>query len=141
MKLVDLNVLLYATDADTKHHRAARRWLDAAMTGTDTVGLPVAVTVGFVRLTTNPRVLRRPLAPAEAIGIVRVWLGRSNVTVPAPTERHFDVLQELLEATGTGGNLVSDAHLAALAIEHGASVCTFDGDFDRFPGVVTVRPT
>lgn len=140
MKLVDLNVLVYATDTATRHHRAARQWLDAAMGGTKTIALPVAVTVGYVRLTTNPRIMRSPLTPRAAIDVVRTWLGRSNVTVPVPTERHYDVLQELLESTGVGGNLVSDAHLAALAIEHGAELCTFDTDFSRFPGLVTVRP-
>lgn len=140
MKLVDLNVLVYATDTTTARHQQARRWLDAAMSGTETIALPVAVTVGFIRLTTNPRVMNSPLDSATAIGIVRTWLARSNVTVPHPTIRHYDVLEELLAATGRGGNLVSDAHLAALAIEHGAELCTFDTDFTRFPGLVTVAP-
>lgn len=140
MKLVDLNVLVYATDEATRHHAVARGWLDTAMTGTETIGLPTAVTVGFVRLTTNPRVMRAPLTPERAVDIVRTWLGRSNVTVPQPTTRHYDVVEELLRAVGVGGNLVSDAHLAALAIEHGAELCTFDTDFVRFPGLVSVRP-
>jgi hypothetical protein len=140
VKLVDLNVLVYATDTATRHHDSARRWLDQAMRSTETVGLPTAVTIGFVRLTTNPRVMRRPLPAARAIDIVRNWLGRRNVSVPQPTPRHYDVLQELVDATGVGGNLVSDAHVAALAIEHGAELCTYDTDFARFPGVVTIRP-
>ena len=133
MKVVDLNVLVYASDTATRHHDSAKRWFDDVMRSTETVALPTAVTVGFVRLTTNPRVM-------TAIDIVRGWLGRRNVTVPQPTARHYDVLQELIEATGVGGNLVSDAHLAALAIEHGAELCTFDNDFSRFPGLSTVRP-
>lgn len=140
MKLVDVNVLLYATNDRSRHHGPARAWLDGAMTGTETVGLPTAVTVAFLRLTTNPRVLVDPLAPATAIGIVRTWLDRPNVSVPQPTDRHLDVLDELLAATGVGGNLVSDAHLAALAIEHGADLCSYDADFSRFPGLVWRRP-
>lgn len=140
MKLVDLNVLIYATDTAAKHHERSSEWLDTAMRGTETVGLPTAVTVGFIRLTTNPRVMREPLDPSIAVDFVRHWLARPNVTVPQPTARHYDVMRELLVATGTGGNLVTDAHLAALAIEHGAELCTFDADFTRFPGLVTVTP-
>jgi len=140
VKIVDLNVLIYAADTATKHHVGARAWLDRAMAGTETIGLPTAVTVGFVRLTTNPRVMRSPLPAGRAVEIVRTWLRRSNVTVPQPTARHYDLIEELIEATGVGGNLVSDAHLAALAIEHRAELCTFDADFSRFPGLVTVRP-
>lgn len=140
MKLVDVNVLIYAADDASRHHVAARTWLWAALAGTGTVGIPTAVAVGFVRITTNPRVMTKPLTPTEAITFVREWLDRPNVVVPAPTVRHFDVLEELLNATGVGGNLVSDAHLAALAIEHGAEMVTFDSDFGRFPGVVTVIP-
>lgn len=140
MKLVDLNVLVYAADTASRHHLAAKAWLDDAMRSTETIALPTAVTVGFVRITTNPRIMRAPLSPATAVGIVTSWLRRRNVVVPEPTDRHYEILQELVERTGVGGNLVSDAHLAALALEHGAELCTFDVDFSRFPGVVTVRP-
>lgn len=140
MKLVDLNVLVYAADTDTRHHLGARAWLDGAMRSSETIGLATATTVGFVRLTTNPRIMRRPLTPARATAIVTAWLRRPNVTVPQPTRRHYDLLCELLDATGVGGNLVSDAHLAALAIEHGAELCSYDTDFARFPGVVWIRP-
>jgi uncharacterized protein len=141
VKVVDLNVLIYATDTASKHHASARTWLDGAMASSSTIGLPTAVTVGFVRLVTNPRVMLRPLSPSRAIEIVESWLTRSNVSVPQPTARHYAVVRELLEATGVGGNLVSDAHLAALAIEYGAELCTFDSDFTRFPGVVSFRPS
>lgn len=140
MKVVDVNVLLYATNDRSRHHESARTWLDHAMTGTETIGLPTAVTIAFLRLTTSPRVLVDPLAPTTAIAIARSWLERPNVSVPQPTERHLDVLDELLAATGAGGNLVSDAHLAALAIEHGAELCSYDADFSRFPGLVWRRP-
>jgi toxin-antitoxin system PIN domain toxin len=140
LRIVDLNVLLYATDTESAHHETAKAWLDDAMRGAGTIGLPTAVTVGFVRITTNPRIMRRPLKAAAAIEIVQGWLARSNVTVLEPTERHYAVLLELLEATGVGGNLVTDAHLGALAVEHGAELWSFDNDFDRFPGVVWRRP-
>lgn len=140
MKIVDLNVLIYATDTESKHHDSARSWFDTAMSSSSTIGLPTAVTVGFVRLATNPRVMLRPLNPNRAIDIVESWISRSSVSVPQPTARHYTVLRELLDATGVGGNLVSDAHLAALAIEHGAELCTYDSDFARFPGVVSFRP-
>ncbi|MCC7078469.1 MAG: PIN domain-containing protein [Acidimicrobiia bacterium] len=140
MKIVDVNVLVYATDTATQHHEPAKEWLDRAMAATETVGIPWAVAIGYVRLTTNPRVLARPLAAGESIGIVRNWLDRSNVASPVPTSRHLLVLEDLLGATGPGGNLVSDAHLAALTIEHGATLCSFDNDFSRFPGLEWVSP-
>jgi hypothetical protein len=140
VKIVDINVLIYAVDDRTKHHATARPWLDAAMTGSETVGLPTAVTVGFLRLTTNPRVMVSPLDVPAATAIIARWLDRPNVTVPAPTRRHFTVMAELLDATGVAGNLVSDAHLATLAIEHGATLCSYDADFARFPGVDWVSP-
>lgn len=135
MRIADVNVLIYATDDRTSHHSTARAWLDEAMTSGGTVGLPTAVTVAYLRLVTNPRVMEHPVPLADAVAIVRTWLDRTNVTVPAPTERHYDVLAELLAATGVGGNLVSDAHLGALAIEHGAELWSYDTDFSRFPGV------
>ena len=140
MKVVDVNVLLYAADERTDFHAEAKAWLDAAMTGTETIGLPTAVTVGFVRIATNPRVMNVARSPREATDIVRIWLDRPNVTVPQPTARHLDLLTELLEATGVGGNLVPDAHLAALAIEHGAEMVSYDNDFSRFPGLVWRSP-
>ena len=124
MKLVDLNVLIYATDAATRHHAPAKAWLDAALSGTETVGLPTAVTVGYLRIITNPRIMQSPMPLDRAVDLVRLWLARPNVSVPHPTDRHYDLVEELLSAVGVGGNLVSDAHLAALAIEHGASLCT-----------------
>lgn len=140
MRIVDVNVLIYATDDQTKHHRAAKPWLDAAIDGGGTIGLPTAVTVGYIRLVTNPRIMVRPLDPTMASGIVRTWLALPNVIVPVPTHRHYDVLAELLEATGIGGNLVSDAHLGALAVEYGAEIWSYDADFGRFPGVRWRQP-
>ncbi len=140
MKIVDVNVLLYAVDASARHHATARPWLDRAMSATETVGLPTAVSIGFVRIATHPRIFSSPLDPRVAIDTVRTWLARPNVTVPHPTDRHLDLLTELLESIGVGGNLVPDAHLAALAIEHGAEMVSYDNDFSRFPGLVWQSP-
>jgi toxin-antitoxin system PIN domain toxin len=135
VKILDLNVLIYGLDETAHHHRTARRFLTDAMGSSETVGIPTAVAVGFVRLTTNPRVMVEPLEPATSIGIVTGWLARPNVISPGPTRRHFEILGELLAASGTAGNLVSDAHLAALAVEHGAELWSYDHDFARFPGL------
>jgi toxin-antitoxin system PIN domain toxin len=135
VKLLDLNVLVYAIDETAHHHRTARPFLADAMSSSETIGIPTAVAIGFVRLTTNPRVMVEPLDTATSIGVVTGWLSRPNVVVPGPTRRHFDILGELLAGLGTAGNLVSDAHLAALAIEHGAELCSYDHDFARFPGL------
>lgn len=135
MKIVDLNVLIYAVDAKAPLHQAARGFLTDVMNSSETVGIPVAVAVGFVRLTTNPRVMVEPLDPPTSIGIVTGWLSRPNVTMPGPTRRHFEIFGEMLDTLGTAGNLVTDAHLATLAIEHGAELCSFDHDFGRFPGL------
>lgn len=135
MKLLDVNVLVYATDTATGHHEAASAWLADVLATSETVGIPTAVAIGFVRITTNPRVMRSPLDGVAAVGIVEDLLARPTVTTPAPTRRHYRVLSDLLARTGSRGNVVSDAHLAALAIEHGAELCSYDRDFQRFPGL------
>lgn len=140
MKLVDLNVLIYATDEASPHFETARPWLDQAMASPETICLPTAVTVGFVRITTSARIMRVPLRLEQAVAAVRTWLARPNVTVPVAGARHYDVMEELLGSTGIGGNLVSDAHLAALAIEHGATLVSYDHDFSRFAGVQWESP-
>ncbi|HET8928208.1 MAG TPA: type II toxin-antitoxin system VapC family toxin [Microbacterium sp.] len=140
MKLVDANVLLYAVDADARHHDAARRWLDAAISGADTVLLPWVCALAFLRLTTNPRVYEEPLTVDEAIDIVAGWMRQPAVITPEPAAGHLERVREMLRDTGTGGNLVTDAHLAAMALQHRATVVTFDSDFARFPGVEWMRP-
>lgn len=141
MRLVDANVLLYAVDQNAPHHDAAKGWLDNALNGAETVLLPWMSLLAFVRLTTHPRVFDRPLSPAQALDIVDVWLASPSAVAPEPDARHPARLHELLEAAGGhGGNLVNDAHLAALALQHGAVVMTFDSDFGRFPGVRWERP-
>lgn len=140
MKLLDVNLLLYASNEQAQFHDEARAWFDETMSGGEIVALPWAVLTAFVRLTTNPRVLLEPLSAQVAVGIVRSWRDHPTVTVPEPTDRHLDVLEHLLDATGVGGNLVADAHIAALAIEHGATLCSVDRDFARFPGLNWTNP-
>lgn len=135
MKLTDVNLLLYALDATAARHRAAKRWLEEQLSGAETFAFAWIVLLAFLRLSTSPRVFEHPLEPAEAFEILEGWLAQPCVTVIDPTERHHAVLRELLEPLGTAGNLTTDAHLAALAIEHGAELCSCDSDFSRFPGL------
>lgn len=140
MKLVDLNLLLYAFDATAEPHERARVWFEETLSGTEEVGFAWTVLLGFARLTTNPRMYEQPLALDEALDLIDGWLAQPVATVVAPTSRHAVVFRALLEPLGVGGNLVSDAHLAALAIEHGAELCSRDNDFARFRGVRWVDP-
>jgi len=140
MKVVDANVLLYAVNADAPHHRTARRWLDAELNGMETVGFAWVVLLAFLRLSTNPSLFARPLAPGVAFDVVEAWLGQPAAVVLQPTPRHVDLLRGLLEPLGVAANLVNDAHLAGLALEHGAEVVSFDGDFARFGGVRWCMP-
>ena len=140
MKLVDANVLLYALDETSPHHEQARPWLEEQLSGIETVGFAWAALLAVVRLVTNPRVFTDPLPVADAFDLVDGWLAQPNATVVHPTDRHPAVLRELLEPLGTAANLVSDAHLAALAIEHGAELWSADRDFARFPRVLWRNP-
>lgn len=140
MKLVDANLLIYAANARAPKHERAREWLNRTLSASGTVALPWAVLLAFVRITTNPKIMVPPLDAATALDYVEEWLALDCVTVPAPTKRHVTLLGELLDATGVGGNLVTDAHLAALAIEHGATLCSCDSDFARFPGLEWIDP-
>lgn len=140
MKLVDTNVLVYAVDDTSTHHAVARAWLEDALSGIETVGFAWNALLGFVRLVTNPRVFTTPLTVEGALDRVEAWLAQPCATVLGPTRRHAAVLRDLLGPLGTAGNLTSDAHLAALAIEHGAQVCSTDNDFERFGGIELVNP-
>jgi toxin-antitoxin system PIN domain toxin len=140
VKVPDLNLLLYAVDRSAPDHAAALAWWERTLSGGETVGLAWTVLVGFVRLTTNARVVRSPLSADDALDHIDRWLAHPLTTVVDPTGRHARVLRDLLAGTGTGGNLVADAHLAALAIEHGAELCSADRDFGRFPGLRWSNP-
>jgi toxin-antitoxin system PIN domain toxin len=140
VKLPDVNLLLYAYDSRSPRHVAARRWLEEVLSGAETVGLAWNVLLGFIRLSTRSAVVEDPYEVSEAIGVVESWIAQPCATVVDPTERHAVVLRELLAPLGTAGNLTSDAHLAALAIEHGATLCSCDVDFSRFQGLRWIDP-
>lgn len=140
MKLCDANLLLYAVDESSPHHERAREWLEAILSGTETVGFAWICLLTFVRLGTRPQVFLEPLTAAQALDLVDDWLAQPCAVVLEPTGRHASVLRTLLEAVGTAGNLATDAHLAAIAIEHGAELCSADADFSRFPGLRWVNP-
>lgn len=140
MKLVDANVLLYAVNEDAVHHEKSRVWLDEALSGRDTVAFAWVALLAFVRLATKDGLFPRPLTVAAALARVEAWLGAGPAVVVQPTTEHTAVLGRLLGDVGTGGNLVNDAHLAALAVQHRCVVMSFDNDFDRFEGVRWERP-
>lgn len=139
MKLVDLNILLYVVNKDS-HHRAALDWWNAAMNGDETIGLPWVVLLGFLRISTNPRVFPEPFDVDDAIAKVNTWLSLENVRVLRESENHWEILRSLISEAGTAGNLTTDAHLAALAISHAAALVSFDSDFGRFKGLRWENP-
>lgn len=132
MILVDLNLLLYASNEAAPAHSRARSWWKGALEGEAAVGLAWAGILGYLRISTRPNVFERPLKPEEALAVVRGWLARENVVVLRPGERHWPILERLIADAGTAGNLTTDAHLAALAIEHGATLNSTDADFTRW---------
>ncbi len=140
MKLVDANLLLYAVDESSPHHAVAKPWLERQLSGSETFAFAWAVLIAFIRLATNPRVFSAPLSAEEALDVVDSWLEQPSATVVHPTDRHSALLRELLGTVGTAGNLTSDAHLAALSIEHSAELCSGDSDFARFPRVRWLDP-
>jgi len=135
VKLVDANVLLYAVNVDTPHHERSRRWLDEALSGADTVAFAWVALLAFVRLATKVALFPRPLTVGQAMDRVDAWLAAAPAVVVEPTVRHAGVVRQLLAPLGAGGNLVNDAHLAALAVEHQCAVVSYDNDFSRFAGV------
>jgi hypothetical protein len=140
MILLDANLLVYAHLASFQQHEAARPWLDAQLNGNSPVGLPWNSLLTFLRLVTNPRLFERPETILDAWKQVEDWLDCETVWIPEPTERHREVLGSLLGGSGIQANLVPDAHLAALAIEHGLTVCSSDGDFGRFKNLRWQNP-
>lgn len=140
MILVDANILVYAVASTYAQHERARQWLDSRLNGGSRLGLPWPSLLAFLRLVTNPRVYDRPLSMRDASAQVAAWLECETAWIPLPTERHAAILAHLLRASGATGNLVPDAHLAALAIEHGLELASNDGDFARFPGLRWSNP-
>lgn len=135
MILVDANVLLYAVNEQAEHHERSRRWLDSALSGQETVGFAWIAILAFVRLSTKPGLFPHPLEMSQALQVVDDWLSSPAAVVLSPGSGHLVTLRELLPDGRTAGNIVNDAHLAALAVEHGCEVVTFDRDFARFSGI------
>jgi toxin-antitoxin system PIN domain toxin len=138
--LVDANLLVYASVRTFAQHNSARQWLDERLNGSTPVGLPWIALLGFLRVTTNPRIFKQPLRMSLAWEQVEAWLACETAWTPEPTSRHRDILGQLLALPGLRGNLVPDAHLAALAIEHGLTLCSTDGDFAQFSELRWANP-
>ena len=140
MTVVDLNVLVYAVNSSSRQHPVARAWLESAIASHEPTGLAWTVLLGFLRLTTRPGILPHPLGVEDAGEVISDWLAQPGVRVVTETDEHWLHLRRLLASSGTGGNLTTDAHLAALAISHGATLVSFDHDFARFAGLHWLNP-
>lgn len=140
MIILDANILIYAVNQDAPRHERARSWLETTLLGTETIGIPWTVILAFLRLTTRPGLFRNPLPLDLSFDLIDSWLENPSVIIVEPGPRHRSILRGLLSAVGTAGNLASDAHLAALALEQRAEVCSFDQDFLRFPGLKWRNP-
>jgi uncharacterized protein len=133
--VLDVNILIYAVNSNAPLHSRAKTWLEAAISGPETVGFSWTVLLAFLRLTTRPGLFLNPLTLDRAFDLIDTWLQQSSVIIVDPGPRHAAILRGLLSAVGTGGNLTSDAYLAALALEHRAELYSLDHDFLRFPGL------
>jgi toxin-antitoxin system PIN domain toxin len=133
MILLDANLLLYAKITDYPQHDKTRRWLEERINGSRRVGMPWPTLLAFLRIITNPRLFERSLPMDAAWEQISEWLAMPAVWIPLPTERHAEVLEEIFSSVEVSANLVPDAHLAALAMEHGLTLCSTDNDFSRFP--------
>ena len=140
MILVDTNLLLYAEDTLSEHHERVRAWWDEQLSGSEVVALCWPVLSGFIRIGTNARLHQRPLTLREAVDRVQSWLDQPCVRILTPTDQHWSLFQQMLRAGNAGGNLVSDAHLAALAVEHNCTLNSTDTDFARFRGLKWHNP-
>lgn len=140
MILPDANLLIYAVNASLPHHAAARGWLEAVLSGSRTIGVPWVVILAFVRICTNRRVFEAPLSVTQATEYVEQWMALPPVRTLSPGPGHWRILRDLLTTNGTAANLTTDAHIAALAIEHGFTVYSADNDFQRFSGVRHINP-
>ena len=139
--LVDANILLYAVDEDSPFHADARDWIEEALNGPRRIGLPWQSLTAFMRISTNPRALERPLSPVEAWDMVQSWLDAPNAWVPQPGRGYREILGRLIRDLRLGANLIPDAALAALCIEHGLSIVSADSDFARFTELERFNPT
>jgi uncharacterized protein len=140
MKVLDANVLIHADNKSAEQHSTARNWLLSALTGSESLLIPWISSLAYLRIATQPSALPQPLTVAEAMAFLRPMLSSPRVVTGEPDQHHLERVEALLAATGRGGNLVNDAHLAALALQYEATVVSFDNDFSRFPGVRWERP-
>jgi uncharacterized protein len=140
MILLDANLPIYAYNTSSPHHRAAERWFEGVLGGSEPVRFSWITILAFLRITTNPRAISRPKATSEVAKIVEGWLRQPLTGILQPTERHLEILHQTAILGQARGPLLTDAHLAALAIEHGATLCTTDRDFGRFSGLRFVNP-
>jgi toxin-antitoxin system PIN domain toxin len=135
LKIPDVNILLYAINENSPHFARLKPWLESLIAGEEPVGFAWLALLGFLRLSTRGQIVANPFTPEEAMAVIEGWLAQPNARILHPTDRHFSILRGLLEPLGTAGNLTSDAHLAALAIEYGGELCSADNDFRRFRGL------
>ena len=140
MILIDANLLIYAHVNNLPQHFAAKGWLDGCLNASAPVGLPWPSLLGFLRIVTNPRIFERPESIKDAWKQIKEWLECPSAWIPRPAERHVEILEGLIVDLNITANLVPDAHLAALAIEHGLILCSADGDFGRFPNLKWQNP-
>jgi uncharacterized protein len=136
----DVNILVYAYNVDAKQHRAAKDWWERTLTEPEVVGLPWVTILGFIRVSTQRRIIDHPMFPKDAVERVRSWLAVPNVQIISAGEEHGEILFELIDEVGTAGDLTTDAHLAALAIEHRGRIVSTDADFARFRGLRWFNP-
>ncbi len=140
MLIPDINILVYAYNSDAREHVRARDWWERTLSQSRPVGMPWATALGFIRISTHRAILNAPMATRDAIRIVRAWLNVPRVQIVTPGDRHAEILFDLLDRLGIAGNLTTDAHLAALAIEYQAELVSADADFARFPGLRWFNP-
>ncbi len=140
MKIVDINLLIYAINRDAPHHIQAKKWLEDSLSSDEPFGIAWIVILGFLRIVTNGRIMPAPLKPEIAIDYVNDWLLQPPSLTVVPTRQHWSIFKELLMPLGVAANLTSDAHLAALAIEHGARLYSTDNDFSRFQSLRWTNP-
>ena len=140
MILVDLSILLAAVNTRTPGHKAVRHWWEELLNSDQPVALTWLAVLGFIRLTTSPKLLPTPLLLGDAIAVVDGWIARPNVQMLQVTGQHWNILQTMLLAVGHGSTLTMDAHLACLAIQHDCEIATLDEDFSHFPGLKSFNP-
>jgi toxin-antitoxin system PIN domain toxin len=140
MSIPDINVLLYAVDNTSLSHEPCFQWLNAALNSDEQVGFTWHVITGFVRLSTNPKVAQHPLTTSQAFSYVESWLSRPRTLILVPKQNHLATFRGFLEKAGTAGNLTSDAHLAAFAVDYHGEIISCDSDFAQFPGLKWFNP-